>query len=240
MSLSHRKTYVLVHGAYHGAWCWKKVATRLRAMDHTVYTPTLTGLGERAHLLRFRPSLDTFIEDVAQVIRYEELDDVILVGHSFGGSTVSGVADRMPERLRHLVYLDALVLQNGQSCATLNPSRIEAYRQRARNGDGIGVPPRDNARAYGITDPEMGRWLLTKLTPQPLQAYYDTLMLKHSLGNGVPASYIACTKPYFDGTAKAREFAKTVSGWNFVEIPTGHDAMLLIPDELSEMLAAMG
>ena len=93
MTPVERKTYVLVHGAYHGAWCWKDVAAPLRALGHTVYTPTLTGLGERSHLLSFMPTGDTFIEDVAQVIRYEDLKGVILVGHSFAGSVVSGLAD---------------------------------------------------------------------------------------------------------------------------------------------------
>lgn len=234
------KTYVLVHGAYHGGWCWKDVAGRLRALGHTVYTPTLTGLGERSHLIGLNPSFDTFFADVAQVIRYEDLEDVILVGHSFGGSVVSLMADRMPERLRHLVYLDAQVLQHGQSSAILNPPRIEAYRQRAQQGDGVGVPPPENAAAFGVVDPQMARWVLSKLTPHPLQTYYDQLELKHPLGNGIPATYIACSEPYFDGTAKAREFARTITAWNYREIPTAHDAMLLKPAELTEMLHAIG
>jgi pimeloyl-ACP methyl ester carboxylesterase len=99
-------TYVLVHGAYHGAWCWKDVAAMLRAQGHTVYTPTQTGLGERSHLIGFHPTLDTFIEDVTRVIEMEELNDIVLVGHSFAGSTISGVADRLPGRIRRLVYLE--------------------------------------------------------------------------------------------------------------------------------------
>ena len=239
MASSGSKTYVLVHGAYHGGWCWKDVADRLRGLGHTVYTPTLTGLGERSHLMCCKPTLETFIEDVAQVIKYEELDDVILVGHSFGGSAVSGVADRMPEKLRHLVYLDAQVLQNGQSSATLNPPRVEAYRQRAQTGDGIGVPPPDDVSAYGITDPVMAQWVKKMLTPHPLQVYYDTINLRHPVGNGVRATYIACAKPLHEATAKAREFAKSVPGWNYVEIPTGHNAMMLMPAELTELLAGI-
>lgn len=233
------KTYVLVHGAYHGGWCWKHVAGRLRALGHVVYTPTLTGLGERSHLLHCRPSLETFIEDVAQLIRFEELEEVILVGHSFGGSAVSGVADRMPERLRHLVYLDAQVLQNGQSSASLNPPRIEAYRQRALQGDGLGVPPPDDLTSYGITDPQMLQWVRPLLTPHPLQAYYDAIRLKHPVGNGVPATYIACAKPLFEGTAKAREFARSRADWTYLEMPTAHNAMMLMPEELTALLAAV-
>lgn len=233
------RTYVLVHGAYHGAWCWKDVATRLRAAGHTVYTPTWTGLGERSHLLKFKPTLETFIEDVAQVIRYEDLHDVVLVGHSFAGSVVSALADRMPERLRHLVYLDALVLRAGESSASRSPERAAAYRERALTaGDGIGIPP-GPPEHFGITDAQQAAWVQAKLTPHPLQAYYDPLQLRHPLGNGLPATYIACSEPYFASTVLSRGIAQAMPGWRYLEIPTAHDAMLLLPRELAEMLAAM-
>jgi pimeloyl-ACP methyl ester carboxylesterase len=196
------KTYVLVHGAFHGGWCWKDVAARLRALGHIAYTPTLTGLGERSHLLAFGPTLETFIEDVAQVICYEDLTDVILVGHSFAGAVISGVANLMPERLRHLVYLDAMVLQCGQSAAdTAPPDLIADYRRRAIDaGDGLSVPA-GNPDYYGITDPEQAAWLQAKLTPMPFRTYFDKLELRHPLGNGVPATYIACTEPLRASTA---------------------------------------
>ena len=227
------KTYILIHGAFHGAWCWKDVAARLRERGHTVHTPTLTGLGERSHLLSFRPTLETFIEDVTQVIRYEELDDVILVGHSFAGSVVSSVADRMPERLRHLVYLDAQLLQSGQSPAdAAPPDLIERYKLGAmETSNGLSVPP-NSPGYYGITDPQMAAWLQTKLTPHPFQTYFDKLQLRNPLGNGVPATYIACAKP--------RELAKSMQGWTYLELPTAHNAMMLMPRELTEMLAGIG
>jgi pimeloyl-ACP methyl ester carboxylesterase len=140
---SDQKTYVLVHGAFFGGWCWKRVAASLRALGHSVYTPTLTGLGERSHLLAATPTLETFIEDVAQVLRYEDLEAVILVGHSFSGSLVSALADRMSETLRHLVYLDAQLLVSGESPASGAPSAsIERYRQRAiETSHGAVIPP---------------------------------------------------------------------------------------------------
>lgn len=234
------KNYVLVHGAYHGGWCWKDVAGRLRALGHTVYTPTWTGLGERAHLLACKPTLETFIEDVAQVIRYEDLDDVVLVGHSFGGSVVSALADRMPQRLRHLVYLDALVLRSGESSASRSPERAEAYRQRAlAAGNDLGIPPAAPEH-FGITDPAQAAWVQTKVTPHPLQTYYDRLTLNHPLGNGLPATYIACSNPAFAATELSREIARAMTGWTYLEIPTAHDAMLLMPVELTEMLNAIG
>jgi pimeloyl-ACP methyl ester carboxylesterase len=234
------KIYVLVHGAYHGGWCWKHVAARLVAQGHAVYTPTWTGLGERSHLLSLGPTLETHIEDVAQVLRYEDLFDVVLVGHSFAGSVVSALADRMPERLRHLVYLDALVLRSGESSASRTPERAAAYRKRAAEaGNSLGVPPLAPAH-YGVIDPELAAWTQERLTPHPLQAYYDRLQLRHPLGNGLPASYIACSDPLFAGTASSRELARNMPGWNYLEIPTGHDAMLTQPAELARMLASIG
>lgn len=233
------KCYVLVHGAYQGAWCWKSVARGLRALGHDVYAPTWTGLGERSHLLAAQPSLETFIQDVAQVLTYEDLTDVILVGHSFAGSVVSALADRMRDRLRHLVYLDALLLRSGESSAERSPERIAGYRQRALEfSGGLTIPP-VAARHFGISDPERAAWLQGKLTPTPLQPYYDKLYLEHSLGNGLPATYIACTNPYFPNTVKSREIARENVSWSYLEIPTGHNAMTLLPEALIPMLAAI-
>ncbi|MEM5316467.1 alpha/beta hydrolase [Paraburkholderia sp. JHI869] len=230
------QTYVLVHGGYHGAWCWKTVANRLRASGHTVYTPTLTGLGERSHLLHANPSLETFIQDVAQVLHYEELSDVILVGHSFAGSVVSALADRVPERLRHLVYLDAQLLQSGQAPAdTAPPEAIEVYKQRAMATGGVSIPP-GPPENFGISDPQMIEWVKKLLTPHPYRTYFDKLSLEHPLGNGKPVTYIACTKPYFANIASSREYAKAQDGWRYLEIATGHDAMLTEPEELTRML----
>ncbi|SAK98390.1 esterase [Caballeronia calidae] len=230
------QTYVLIHGGYHGAWCWKSVANRLRTDGHTVYTPTLTGLGERSHLLHANPSLETFIQDVAQVLRYEELSDVILVGHSFAGSVVSALADRMPERLRHLVYLDAQLLQSGQAPADTAPAEaIEIYKQRAQATGGVSIPP-GPPESFGITDPQMIERVKKLVTPHPYRTYFDKLKLDHPIGNGKPVTYIACTKPYFANIAPSREYAKAQDGWRYLEIATGHDAMLTEPDELTRML----
>ncbi|WP_262269142.1 alpha/beta fold hydrolase [Microvirga yunnanensis] len=185
------------------------------------------------------PTLETFIEDVAQVIRYEDLADVILVGHSFAGSVLSGVADRMPERLRHLVYLDALVLRPGESLADRAPERVETARLRAmETSNGLTFPP-GPPEYFGITDPAMAAWMVAKLTPHPLQTNYDKLQLQHPLGNGVPATYIACSDPYFANTADSRELARSMPGWSYREIPTGHDAMLLMPGELTQILTSI-
>jgi pimeloyl-ACP methyl ester carboxylesterase len=235
------KTFVLVHGAFHGAWCWKDVAARLRARGHVVYTPTFTGLGERSHLIGFGPKVATWIEDVAQLVAFEDLSDVVLVGHSFGGSVVSGMADRMPERLRHLVYLDAMVLQSGQSALdTAGPAHIGRYRDRAFEKDGVQVVPPSAPEYYGVTDRELGRWLSTKLTPHPLNAFYEPLALHHPVGNGLPATYVACTQPYLASTATSRDYAKARADWTYVELATGHNAMMLVPHDLTSLLDDVG
>lgn len=230
------KTFVLVHGAYHGAWCWQPVAARLRALGHEVHTPTQTGLGERSHLVGIGPSLGMFADDIAHVLRYEDLSDVVLVGHSFGGSSISGVADRMPERLRHLVYLDAQVLLPGESPASRAPvDVIERYRQRVTRVDGVEVVPPGDAASFGIRDAALQAWVQARLTPHPYRTYFDALELVHPLANGVPATYIACTDPVHPNTATSQQRAKDL-GWNFQQIATCHDAMLTMPDELTRML----
>jgi pimeloyl-ACP methyl ester carboxylesterase len=237
---SDQKTYVLVHGGFFGGWCWKKVTPSLRSLGYSVYTPTLTGLGERSHLLAARPTLETFIEDVAQVLRYEELDDVILVGHSFSGSVVSALADRMAERLRHLVYLDAQLLLSGQSPASGAPSAsIEQYRRRAiETSHGPVIPPFD-PRTFGTSDSEEAAWIKAKLTPHPFQTYFDNLALKNPLGNAVPATYIACTSLRYANVAPSHELARQMEGWTYLELPRDHNAMLSMPGPLVTLLAAI-
>lgn len=234
--MPRQQTYVLVHGAYHGGWCWAQTADRLRDAGHRVFTPTLTGMGERAHLLSIRPKLETWIEDIAQVFRYEDVSDAILVGHSFAGSIVSAMADRMPQYLRRIVYLDAMLLQSGQSPKDVSPPGvIETYQARARDAGGLAVPP-NPPEHYGVTDPRMAAWFRTKLTPHPIQTYLDRLELTHPLGNSVPATYIACSAPFFQTTRASRGLARAMPGWVYLEIPTAHNAMTLAPDLLADML----
>lgn len=233
---SRASTYVLVHGGFHGGWCWKDVASRLRMAGHEVYAPTLTGLGERSHLLYCAPTLETWIEDIMQVIRYESLEDIILVGHSFAGPIITAIADRAPSRLRHLVFLDAQILQPGESSADRIPERVELYRKRGQQIGSVTVIPVGEPRDFGVADADAAKSLARKLTPHPLQTYYDPLYLTNPLGNGVPATYIACSKPFFRSTELARSIAKGMPGWKYLEIATGHNAMITAPDELASML----
>jgi pimeloyl-ACP methyl ester carboxylesterase len=234
------KTYVLLHGAFHGGWCWEQVAEKLRQSGHRVYRPTLTGAGERAHLLNDTVSLEVWRTDILNVLRYEELSGVILVGHSFGGLTISMVADRVKDRIRHLVYLDALMVERGQSAFDERPG-IEAAAATAlaiESSGGLSLPP-PSPTAFGVTDPATVERMTRLLTPQPLAVYLNKLELDNELGNGLPTTYIACTNPPLAGVVPSHEVARAL-GWPVKTISTGHDAMITAPAELAAMLAEIG
>jgi pimeloyl-ACP methyl ester carboxylesterase len=234
------RTYVLVHGAWHGGWCWVRVAERLIAAGHRVFAPTQTGLGERKHLLSAAITPDTFADDIANVIDTEELADVILVGHSFGGRSICGVADRMPQRLRHLVFVDASLPESGRSALdqTLPELREARIKAAHETSGGLSIPP-PPAAAFGVSDPGDVAWVERRLTPHPFATYSLPFVLKNPIGNGVPATYIRCVDPAFANTASSAEYAKSRADWRYLEIPTGHDAMVTAPAELTEMLLAV-
>jgi pimeloyl-ACP methyl ester carboxylesterase len=168
------KTFVLAHGSWHGGWCWKRVADRLRANGHAVYTPSFTGMGDRAHLLSPDITIDTFVEDLARVIFTEELTKVVIVGHSFGGVPISGVADRLPERIAHLVYLDSVVVESDKSAFSYYPqAEVEARINAAQNAtNGLAVPiPQPLPTVWGLGkqgDPDYD-WARRHLSPHPLR-----------------------------------------------------------------------
>lgn len=231
------RTFVLVHGAYHGGWCWREVADRLVQRGHKVFTPTLTGLGERSHLMREGLGWETFIADITQLIKYEELSDVVLVGHSFSGGTISGVADRIPSTLRHLVYFDAMILQSGQSALDTAPRElIEGYRMKAQEfSGGVSVPPNPPSY-YGIERPDQVAKLARLMTPHPLHAYLDPLHLQNPVANGLPVTYVACSKPLLPSTASSRDYAKGRDDWRYVDFPHPHNAMMTAPAEVVALL----
>lgn len=232
---SGRKTFVLVHGGFHGGWCWSRVAGLLRARGHAVYTPTQTGCGERSHLLSRSITLDTFVDDIANVLIWEDLDRVVLVGHSFGGIAISGVADRMPERLGQLVYLDALILENGQSAfGKLAPEVVQARTKTSESSGGLSMEPLP-VTVFGIRDPQQARFVEKHLTPHPLGTYTSVLKLANEVGNGIAAVYVRCTDPPFAGVQSSHDWAKA-HGMKMAEIKTGHDAMISAPQALADLL----
>jgi len=230
-------TFLLVHGAWHGGWCWTRTADRLRAAGHTVFTPTLTGLGERRHLLNKDITFDTVIQDVAGVIESEDLTDVVLVGHSWGGIPVSGVAERMPEKIKQIVFLDALLVQPGKTGLESIPPELAASRIKAaaETSDGVSlpVPP---AITFGVSDPDDAKWLMSHLAPHPFGTFTSVLNIKGPIGNNLPCTYIGCVNPAYPAVSGTREWAKDQAGIRYIEMDTGHDAMIMSPDALTSLL----
>lgn len=240
MQKSSRKTYVLAHGSWHGGWCWRSVAGLLTAAGHRVFTPSFTGMGDRAHLLNPDITLDTFIDDLIQVIVSEELSEVILVGHSFAGVPITGVADRIPDRIAQLIYFDAVVLESGESAFSKYPedeaqARIEAA-SRATGGLAVPVPARIPP-VWGIT-PDMPEhdWLERRLCPHPLAAYTTPLVLQHPIGNQRPRIYVHCTAPSHPMLEDARKLVQSLPGWEWVEIKAPHEAHITHPQLIADLL----
>lgn len=231
-------TFVLVHGAWHGGWCWSRVAARLRERGHAVYTPTLTGLGERRHLISPQVNLDTHVEDVVNLLQFEELERVVLVGHSYAGIVISGVADRVPQRLRQLVYLDALLLEPGKSLFSDFPPAVVEQRLKAirETGGGVGAAAALPPAAFGVKDPADAAWVARHLTPQPVGTYLQPLLLKAPLGNGLTKTYIECTGDPIATLEPTKARVRADAGWQLRTLATGHDAMVTAPAALSELL----
>jgi pimeloyl-ACP methyl ester carboxylesterase len=234
-------TYVLVHGGGHGGWCYQPVARQLRGLGHEVHAPTLSGLADRAHLLSAATGLDTHIADIAGLIEYEDLNGVILVGHSYGGAVISGVAGRIPERIRHLVYLDASLPENGQSIIDNSPS-LHALRKHNRIVDGVelGLWPDDPATLaiYGLAGCALEPWARARLTPHPWRSFTDRLSLVHPGAlQSLPRTVINCTHTLTLRTEETRQ--RWLTGDNVWEIDTGHDLMLTEPEAVAAMLARL-
>ncbi|WP_020106424.1 alpha/beta hydrolase [Nocardia sp. 348MFTsu5.1] len=230
-------TFVLVHGGGHGGWCYQSVARQLRSAGHDVYTPTLTGLGERSHLVSKDVNLDVQITDVVNVLEFEDLHDVVLVGHSYGGMVITGVADRATDRIGHLVFLDAANPEDGQSLVDVAGPMMEAARSASRVVDGVELvlfPGNDPMGFYGVTDPDQIAWMKPKLTPHPWACFEQKLVLHNeSEMRKLPQSHIVCseTLPFRDVEKLTAESDGRV--W---DIDTGHDLMISEPMAVTELL----
>jgi pimeloyl-ACP methyl ester carboxylesterase len=237
-------TFVLVHGGWHGGWCWRDVAPALRGAGHEVHTPTLTGLGERAHVLELLGTtldLQTHVADVVGLLEYEDLSDAILVGHSYSGMVIAGVGDRVPDRVWQLIYLDAFVPADGQSLFDLlAPERRAQFEDAAREqGEGWRVPPLSPA-ALGVTDEAQARWMQARLTAQPLRTFEQPIALTgEPAATSLPRTYVHCTdSPVASSFAPFAARFRDSPGWSYHELATGHDAMLTQPGEVAEVLLA--
>jgi pimeloyl-ACP methyl ester carboxylesterase len=227
-------TFVLVHGAWHGGWCWQRVADRLRAGGHVVFTPTLTGLGERSHLLRAGIDLKTHIADVVNVMKWEQLSGMVLCGHSYGGMVISGVAEQMAGAIRSIVFLDAFVPKNGEAVHDLTgPAVKEAAAAAIQRGD-IVIPPRP-AEAFGVNAADR-TWVDRLCVGQPIGTFTDKIALTGAAGRIARKSYIRAASYANPGFDRALAAAKADSSWRTYEVACGHDVMVDAPDRLIEIL----
>jgi len=228
-------TFVLVHGAWHGGWCWRRVSALLRRAGHEVYAPSLTGLGERKHLARREIDLETHIEDVVQLLEMEDLRDVALVGHSYGGMVITGAADRAAWRIGRLVYLDAFVPESGKCLLDyVVPERALRMREQGERTGWVTPPPMS---LWGLTDLKHLDFVGPREVRHPYAAMTQEIRLtNHAETTLLPKTFIYCSSPStgsFDGFA-ARY--RDDPAWRFHELKTGHDAMILMPEEVARLL----
>ncbi len=226
-------TFVLVHGAWHGAWCWRRVARLLAARGHDVFARTLTGVAERSHLLAPDIGLHTHILDVVHEMKWQGLTDVVLAGHSYGGMVISGVAEKMEKDIASLVMLDAFLPENGQSLADLQPPAArEAFLTAERSGETT-IPPRP-AAFFNVNENDRA-FVDAQCTPQPIKCFLQPVALNGARERITHKSYIRATgypSPSFDRCAASAR----AKGWRVHEIACGHDAMLDMPERLATLL----
>jgi pimeloyl-ACP methyl ester carboxylesterase len=229
------RVFVLVHGSWHGGWCWRDVERRLRALGHVVFAPTLTGLAERAHLLSRDVKLSTHVDDVARLIEVEELERVCLVGHSYGGLVITHAAMKVVPRLFELVYLDAFVPSSGQTGFELMQAKYSAsWKKRAEaEGEGFRIPPMMDAKSMGITDAKKAAWVDKKLTAHPIGTYEERLTFDEAAWGRLSRRYLRCKA--FGGFGPTAERARKL-GFPVQELDCGHDAMVADPEGLTKAL----
>ncbi len=228
--------FVLLHGAFHGAWCWRRVAPLLWAAGHEVFTPTQTGLGERAHALGPGITIDTFVEDLVAVLETEELEDAVLVGHSFGGNAITGAAARVPQRIGRLIYLDSMIPVSGKTGldGVLPEVAAKRRRQAAATG-GLSLPPPDPA-VFGVPPGPDAEWVRRRVTPHPFGTFDSALSFDGPPGNGLPATYVCCTDPVYGPLEPSRVRARAIPGWQWRDLAAGHDAMITHPEATASLL----
>ncbi|MEY3871537.1 MAG: hypothetical protein RLZZ296_532 [Pseudomonadota bacterium] len=235
--------FVLVHGAWHGAWCWRRVIDQLQALGHRVHAVTLTGLGERAHLLSPTITLETHIEDVRQLIETEELNDVVLVVHSYAGMIGTAIADRMGERLKHLVYVDAVIPKPGESWSSTQASATQQQRLAAAEAsENFSFPPPDPG-VFGLHGADHA-WVQRRQTPHPGNTYRMPLAFDVQRVGAIPRTFINCTKPALATIEPSRLRVKDPAFWGgawragsqLIEMSTGHDPMISEPAALTRIL----
>ncbi|WP_326958891.1 alpha/beta fold hydrolase [Amycolatopsis sp. NBC_01286] len=226
-------TFLLVHGAWHSGRSWDRVVPLLEAAGHRAFAPSLTGYGDKAHLLAPDVGLGTHVDDIAGLIEGEQLDDVVLVGHSYAGMVVSGVANRVPERIVHLVYLDAMVPEDGETAIDVMPISKQLVDAAV---DGWRVPPLPELPPplglFGVTDPDDVAWLRSMLSDQPVRCLTEPVRLDDPAVRAIPRTHIHCVAGRPEGITRR----PVPAGERVRELPTGHDCMITMPAELAGLL----
>lgn len=231
--------FILVHGAWHGAWCWRDVLPILVRAGHRAHAVTLTGLGERVHLMSPAITLQTFVDDVANAIEAEEMDRVVLAVHSFAGMIGTAIADRMPRRVAHLVYVDAVLPQPGESWSSTHaPATREARIAASEASPDYSFPPPDPS-VYGLSGAQRD-WVARRQVPHPGHSYTAALDFDAKRVAALPRTFVDCTKPplaTIDGSRRrVRDPAFWGAPWRVVELETGHDPMVSAPQDLAAVL----
>jgi pimeloyl-ACP methyl ester carboxylesterase len=227
------KTFLVCHGAWSAGWAWKKMHPLMAAAGHRLLTPTYTGLGEREHLANPSIDLDTHILDMLNVIKYEDLRDIVLLGHSYGGMVATGVADRARDRIAQLIYLDAFVPDDGQSLFDLNEPGRQPMRELAKSGDGWRVPPNPSPPD---TAPADVAWLSDRRVHMPIKCFESRLKLQGGALT-LPRSYIYATRiTPADTFGRFAARAKSEAGWRYHEIDASHAPNVSAPEALTALL----
>jgi pimeloyl-ACP methyl ester carboxylesterase len=231
---TRRKTFVLVHGSSAGGWCYRRVADLLEKAGHKVYAPTLTGLGERSHLMSGLITLDTHIEDVVNVIRWENLEDFVLVGHSYGGWIISGVAEQFQGKISSIVFLDAFMPENGQRVLDTNSPRSRAEIEQAQRKAEVSRPA-PPASVWKVNEKDQP-WVNEKFTAQPVGVAFTPIRLTGARDR-VPKKTYVRAKGYDNPNFEAY-YAKVRSdpSWRTYEMPCGHEVMIDMPERTAEIL----
>lgn len=228
-------TFVLVHGAWHGGWCYSRVAERLRQQGHHVVALTLSGLADRSHLLSPSIRLQTHVDDVANLLRWEDLSDVVLVGHSYGGMVITGAAEALAPRLKAIVYIDAFVPSSGQSLLDLSPPALRSRLDKLAAGSGGLYLDPIPAKAFNVNEADRA-WVDAKCTPQPYATFTDPIGEAEAYRNIRTKFYVragAYEQPVYEATA---ERLKAQQDWEVVRVDSGHDIMVDRPAETAAIL----
>lgn len=239
---STRRQYVLVHGAWHGAWAWHRLAPLLREAGHTVSAPTLSGLGERAHYKPEHGGLDVHVQDILSHLQMEDLSQAVLVGHSYAGCVVSGVLAARQGRVAHAVYLDAFVPGNGQGLSSYVPAPVKADYERLAAAAGLVPPPPPSSwgERWGISDAALLAWAQARITPQAALSFTQSVQGDPFADPGVRLSYLKCAQNPNPGFRNIATAVQKDPRFRYAEVDGHHNVMLIQPERLASALLALG